>query len=43
MYIKLRVEVPTKLSNQAKTLLRDLAKLNGEVENPEPIPLSQLH
>jgi molecular chaperone DnaJ len=42
MYIKLRITVPTKLSNQAKTLLKELAEINGENENPGPIPLSEL-
>ncbi len=42
LYIKLRITVPSKLSNQAKTLLKELSEINGEDENPGPIPLSEL-
>jgi molecular chaperone DnaJ len=42
LYLKLRVTIPSKLSNQAKNLLKELAEINGEDENPGPIPLSEL-
>jgi molecular chaperone DnaJ len=42
LYVKLRVEVPSKLSSRAKDLLRELASLNGENESPDPIPLSEI-
>jgi DnaJ-class molecular chaperone len=43
MYIKLRIQIPVKLSNQARNLLKEFAKINGETENPEPIPLAEIH
>ncbi|MBN1647682.1 MAG: molecular chaperone DnaJ [Spirochaetales bacterium] len=43
MYIKIRVEIPGKLNGKAKTLLKELAEAIGETENPEPVPLSEIH
>jgi len=42
MYIKLIVQVPTKLSSRAKELLKELASVNGENHSPNPIKLSDL-
>ena len=42
MYIKISVTIPGKLSTKAKTLLKELADLEGEESSPKPIPLSQL-
>ncbi|MEA1911234.1 MAG: molecular chaperone DnaJ [Spirochaetota bacterium] len=42
MYIKIRVNIPTKLSSKAKSLLKELAELDKGKNNPEPIPLSEL-
>jgi len=42
MYVKLRVDVPKKLSSKEKELLKQLAELEGENEKPQPIPLSEL-
>ncbi len=42
LYLKVLVEVPTRLSGQAKALLKQLADLNGEEANPRPVKLSDL-
>ena len=42
MYIKIVVQVPTRLSSRAKDLLKDFAVENGEDDNPKPIPLAEL-
>jgi molecular chaperone DnaJ len=42
MYIKIRIEVPTKLTPRAKELLKELATLSGENSTPEPVKLSEL-
>jgi len=42
MYIKIRVEIPTKLSSAATNCLKEFARINGENENPEPISLAEL-
>ncbi len=42
MYIKILVEVPTRLSSKAKNLLQELAEMHGEKDNPKPIRLSEL-
>jgi molecular chaperone DnaJ len=36
------VRIPEKLSRRGKELLEELARAEGENENPGPIPLSQL-
>ncbi len=41
LYVKIQVEVPTRLSGQAKALLKQLADLNGEDEQPRPVKLSE--
>jgi molecular chaperone DnaJ len=42
MYIKVLVRIPTKLSGRERDLLKDLSKLQGEDESPEPVPLAEL-
>jgi molecular chaperone DnaJ len=42
LYIKLMVQIPEKLSRRGKELLEELAKTEGQNDNPRPIPLSQL-
>lgn len=42
LYIKLVIKVPAKLSKRGKELLEELSKVEGEVENPGAIPLSEL-
>ncbi len=42
LYVKLRIEVPSKVSSRAKDLLRALAELNGENDSPDPVLLSEV-
>lgn len=42
MYIKVRVEIPTHLGARGKELLRELAQIQKEENNPKPIKLSDL-
>ena len=42
LYVKILVQVPTRLSAKAKTLLAQLAELNGEEPSPRPVRLSEL-
>lgn len=42
MYIKVRVEIPSKLGSRAKDLLRELGEIMGEDASPKPIRLSDL-
>jgi molecular chaperone DnaJ len=42
LYIKLMVSIPEKLSRRGKELLEELARTEGQNNNPGPIPLSQL-
>jgi len=42
MYIKLIVQIPTRLSKRGRELLEELAKVEGENTSPKPIPLSEL-
>lgn len=42
LYLKIMVRIPSKLSARAKTLLSEVAKLEGENTFPEPIPLEEL-
>lgn len=43
LYIKIRVEIPTKLNSSAKNCLKEFAGLVGENESPEPVTLKDLH
>lgn len=42
LYIKLIIQIPTKLSKRGKELLEELSKTEGEIDTPKPIPLSEL-
>lgn len=42
LYIRILVRVPAKLSAKARDLLRELQRVQGEEESPEPVPLSEL-
>ncbi len=42
LYVKIQVMIPERLSGRAKTLLRELAEVEGEDPNPQPIPLAEL-
>jgi molecular chaperone DnaJ len=42
LYIKILVEIPTKVSGRARTLLQELGSLTGEKSNPNPVRLSDL-
>ncbi|MCL2763469.1 MAG: molecular chaperone DnaJ [Treponema sp.] len=42
LYIKIIVHIPEKLSRRGKELLEELARTEGQNDNPGPIPLSQL-
>jgi molecular chaperone DnaJ len=42
MYIKIRVDVPVKLSSKAKELLRELSSINKEDTHPKPVKLSDI-
>jgi molecular chaperone DnaJ len=42
LYIKIIVQVPTKLSSKARSLLEEVAKLEGENVTPTPISLADL-
>ena len=42
MYVKIRVDVPKKLSGKAKDLMRQLSDELHETDEPDPVPLSEL-
>jgi molecular chaperone DnaJ len=42
MYIKLRIDIPKKLSGKAKNLLEELRKEMGEESEPKPVSLKDL-
>jgi molecular chaperone DnaJ len=42
LYLKVMVQIPTKLSKRGKELMEELAKTEGEDASPKPIPLSEL-
>jgi molecular chaperone DnaJ len=42
LYIKILVEIPTKVTSRARTLLQELSSLTGEQSNPKPVRLSDL-
>ncbi|HNY16577.1 MAG TPA: molecular chaperone DnaJ [Treponemataceae bacterium] len=43
LYIKVIVQVPTRLSSKAKTLLEEVSRLEGENTAPTPVALEDLH
>jgi molecular chaperone DnaJ len=42
LYIKVMVQIPSKLSKRGKEIMEELAQVEGEVNAPKPIPLSEL-
>jgi molecular chaperone DnaJ len=42
LYIKVMVQIPAKLSKRGRELMEELAKVEGEVDSPKPISLSEL-
>ncbi len=42
LFVKILVQIPAKLSPRARDLLKELATIQGEVESPDPISLSEL-
>ncbi|AEF84258.1 chaperone protein DnaJ [Treponema primitia ZAS-2] len=42
LYIKVIVQIPAKLSKRGRELMEELAKVEGEVDSPKPISLSEL-
>jgi molecular chaperone DnaJ len=42
LYIKFMIQVPDKLSKRGRELMEELSKVEGENENPKPIPLAEL-
>jgi len=42
LWIKIMVKIPDKVSVKAKELLRQIAELEGEVDEPKPVPLTEL-
>jgi molecular chaperone DnaJ len=42
LYIKLMIQIPTKLSKKAKELMEEFASMEGVSDAPQPIPLSKL-
>ena len=42
MYLRILVTIPRKLSPRAKTLLKELAEVEGENTSPKPVPLADL-
>ena len=43
LYIQVQVQVPVKLSAQSRTLLKQIADIEGENENPPLLALKDLH
>jgi molecular chaperone DnaJ len=42
MYIRILVRIPARLTAKARDLLRELQRVQGEEESPEPVPLAEL-
>lgn len=42
LFVKILVQVPTRLSSRARSLLQELAGQTGEEENPRPVRLSDI-
>ncbi len=42
LYVRILVRVPARLSAKARDLLRELQRVQGEEESPEPVPLAEL-
>jgi molecular chaperone DnaJ len=41
LYVKVHVQVPEKLSNKAKGLLKELAEVEDDNVEPDPLPFSE--
>jgi len=42
LYVKLKVQIPSRLNNREKELLKEFAKLHGEEKSPRPVKLKDL-
>ena len=42
LYVKLKVEIPSRLSSKEKDILKEFSKLHSENNEPKPIPLKNL-
>ena len=42
LYIKMMVQVPSKLSKRGRELMEELSRVEGENNSPKPIPLSEI-
>ena len=42
LYIKLMIQVPSKLSKRGRELMEELSRVEGENSSPKPVPLSEL-
>jgi molecular chaperone DnaJ len=42
LYIKIMVQIPSKLSRRGRELMEELSRVEGENNSPKPIPLSDL-
>ena len=42
LYLKIRVEIPKKLSAKGKSLLKEFGDSEGQNDHPKPVPLAQL-
>jgi molecular chaperone DnaJ len=42
MYVKIFVEVPTKLNSKEKNMLKEFSETHGESSEPKPYPLDQV-
>ncbi|MDR0316500.1 MAG: molecular chaperone DnaJ, partial [Treponema sp.] len=42
LYIKIMVQIPEKLSRRGRELMEELSRVEGQNDNPKPIPLSEL-
>ncbi|MDR0562961.1 MAG: molecular chaperone DnaJ, partial [Spirochaetaceae bacterium] len=42
LYVKLMVQIPTKLSKQSQKVLEEFSRIEGENDAPKPIPLAEL-
>lgn len=43
LYVKVRVDIPSKLPHKAKNLMKELADVMGEETEPDPVPLSEIN
>lgn len=43
LYVQIQVQIPTHLSSKSKSLLKEIATIEGENQNPELLALKDLH